>query len=199
MFDDPFIIKGKRIFFWSDTHFNHNKEFVWGVRGFKSATEHTDELIHRINSTVKENDILFHLGDFCLNSTWEQFEDIIDKIKCSNIYYISGNHNSRIKQLQKDPSHRLYKKINFLGHYRECIINGQKVVLSHYPIYSWNAMGKESWMIHGHEHGAITNHGPNGTDGKILDVGVDNFKNPVSFQEVKDIMDKKEIRKVGHH
>ena len=199
MFDNPLIIKDKNVFFWSDTHFGHKKEFVWGKRGFTSVEEHDIHLVNAINGNVGENDILFHLGDFCLNYTQEQFENILFQIKCNNIHYINGNHNSRIKQFEHDLNNPLRHKVKYMGNYVEAIINNQMIVMMHYPIYSWNAMRKGSWMIHGHEHGAVLNHNQNGIDGKILDIGVDNFPCPLSFESVKTIMANKIVKQVGHH
>jgi calcineurin-like phosphoesterase family protein len=35
----------KKIWFTSDTHFGHQKEFIWGPRGFKSSKEHDEAII----------------------------------------------------------------------------------------------------------------------------------------------------------
>jgi len=56
--------ESKKIFFTSDTHFNHDREWVFKARGFSNIKEHNDCLIKNINELVRENDILFHLGDF---------------------------------------------------------------------------------------------------------------------------------------
>lgn len=206
--DKPLKIPAdKDVYFTSDTHFYHKLDVVWAKRGYDSIEDHYQGVIDNINSKVGKDDILIHLGDWGLDITQEQFEDSVRLINCENIYYIFGNHNSRIKSwyretLNEENSEAFpvkYGKISFLGYYHEISYRKQIITLSHFPLYSWNMMNRGSWMIHGHEHGAIFDSSPEGTDGKILDVGIDNFPTPVSFDEVKTIMSNKNIRTVGHH
>lgn len=205
----------QKIFFTSDLHIGHRQEFVWKSRGFDSVEEHDESILNNINSIVKDDDILFNLGDLTLNTTIERFEDIILKIKCKNMYMFFGNHPNRhyknvyipmVKNILGDkytPESEIYplryKNIIYLNHITELILGGQYVVLCHYPLYSWNHMKDGSWMLHGHEHSAVPEHLPDGKYGKILDVGWDYFKKPLSFNEIEEIMKNKEIVSVGHH
>ena len=80
MFERPLKINhsdNHRVFFTSDTHFNHDKEFIYGSRGYKDRYEHNDALIAKINEVVRPQDTLIHLGDFCLNITPPEFEEIL--------------------------------------------------------------------------------------------------------------------------
>ena len=56
-----------RTFVTSDTHFGHDREFLYGPRGFTSIQEHDEEVIRRWNSVVNPEDEVFHLGDVMLN------------------------------------------------------------------------------------------------------------------------------------
>lgn len=193
----------QRIFFTSDTHFNHNQPFIFNARGYNSITEHNDSLINKINELIRPQDLLFHLGDFCLNSSISEFESFIERIHCSNIYYIWGNHNSCIKTLyeesikleyQKEIEVYPYKvgKITYLGFYNEILINGQLVILHHYPHQVFNGMKKESWQLSGHSH----YNNPNTrieNPMKILDVGWDGHHKPLSFNEIQKIMSNKKF------
>lgn len=198
------------VYFTSDTHFGHNQKFIYETRGFSSIIEHDTKIIENINSVVHTDDVLFHLGDFCLNTTQYRFEEIIDSINCKNIYYIWGNHNSRIQSVYDigvsskygpgvDVYPYKYKNIIFVGPYIECIINGKFIVMSHFPMYSWNYMKNGSWCLHGHEHCAVADHLPDGNEGKILDVGWDFYKTPVAFSELESIMHRKSVKSIGHH
>ena len=40
----------KKIYFSSDLHFSHNKDFIYKARGFTSIEEHDEEIIKRFNS-----------------------------------------------------------------------------------------------------------------------------------------------------
>jgi calcineurin-like phosphoesterase family protein len=212
----------QKVWFVSDTHLFHNKSFVWEVRGHTSPEDHTNFVIGKINELVKEDDILFHLGDITLNCTEEQFEDTIKQIRCRSVYLLWGNHNSpswkiyqrevaqSLKRLTQnytsasvDGWHKedefevypfRYKNLVFLGNYVEVILNGQYIVLTHYPIHSWNNMNKGTWHLFGHMH---CKNSP--TNGRRLDVGWDGYKKPLSFEEVKEIMDIKEILSDGGH
>jgi len=55
--------------FTSDEHFNHEnilKLFVY--RPFRSVDEMNTTIIQRHNARVKDNDVVFHLGDFKLTT-----------------------------------------------------------------------------------------------------------------------------------
>lgn len=54
------------IYFTSDTHFNHDREFIWGPRGFKNINESNKTIIDNWNNTVGPNDDVYMLGDFSL-------------------------------------------------------------------------------------------------------------------------------------
>ena len=51
----------ERIFVFSDAHFGHDREFLWGPRGFKSSIEHDEATIANWNSVVGPDDIVYHL------------------------------------------------------------------------------------------------------------------------------------------
>ena len=55
-----------KIFFTSDTHFNHDREFVYSSRGFKTIQEMNGTLVKNWNETVGNDDDIYVLGDFFL-------------------------------------------------------------------------------------------------------------------------------------
>lgn len=204
------INRDKNVFVTSDTHFGHNKSFIYESRGYSSIQEHDASIIEILNDKVNEDDILFHLGDFCLNVSFDKFENILNKIKCKTIYYIWGNHNSQISQAYKCEVEKSYgknmevyptkyKNIIYLGNQFECCIYGKYIVMNHFPLLSWNYMTHGSWHLHGHEHCKIKEHLPDGNSGKILDVGWDYYKSPILFNELEIIMNKKTKKSIGHH
>jgi len=196
----------QNVFFTADSHFYHNRDFVWKARGYSSLYNHTDKVLEKINELVKYSDVMFHLGDFALNTSSEQFESLLSRINCQWVYYINGNHNSRIQdvyrktileQFGKDDINVYpikYRNIIFVGDYLEVEIDKQTIILSHYPLYSWNHMNHGAWHCFGHIHSE-----KDVSVGKSIDVGWDQHKKPVSFQELKQIMDKKSIKSEGHH
>jgi calcineurin-like phosphoesterase family protein len=202
-----------KVWFFSDPHLGHLRDFVWEARGYTSPDHHTDSIIDGINAEVKANDILICLGDLCLNSTPAQVDGYLDRIICQNFWCLFGNHNNPHEKtiylpgknkICSDPRIRWvypvkHKNMSYIGHYVEMTVNNQFIVLCHYPLISWNHLTKGSWMLCGHEHGNLPATRPEATDGKILDVGWDLFKKPLSFNELKVIMDKKTMCSVGHH
>jgi calcineurin-like phosphoesterase family protein len=202
-----------KVYVTSDPHLGHDRDFVWGYRGYSCCDDHTEGVIKTINDTVRPNDILFMLGDHTLNTTKEQFDAYLDRINCRNFFCLFGNHNNpHEKSIYRPERDKLvnsrvqwvfpvkYKNMTYMGHYAEVVVNGQLIVMCHYPFRSWISASKGSWCLCGHEHGQMPETRPEATNaGKILDVGWDVFKRPISFSEIKEIMDKKPICQVGHH
>ena len=46
-----------RIFITSDTHFGHDRAFLYGPRGFTNYVEHDTAIIENWNNTVTDDDI----------------------------------------------------------------------------------------------------------------------------------------------
>lgn len=211
----------QKVYWLSDTHFNHNRDFVYGARGFASAEEHTDTIINKINELVRPNDILFHAGDFCLNTEEAGFNSLLTRINCQNIYMTWGNHNNPLwKVYKREVRYKLeginegfpieefeaveiypfrYKNMVFLGNYAEITVDGQYFVLCHYPIHVWNYVKDGAKMICGHSHYGLPFSQADNLNAKILDVGWDGYARPLSTNEVLDIMNTKAIFETGDH
>ena len=201
-----------RVYFTSDTHFNHDKAFIYESRGYKNRYEHNDALIAKINELVRPEDTLIHLGDFCLNITMPEFEQILARINCRSIGYIWGNHNSCIRRqyeetlrvdVQRDDI-EIYPytigKITYLGYYKEIVVNGHQIVLHHYPHQIWNQMQNGAWQLSGHSHYTNPTTQLDNPDNKILDVGWDGHAKPLSFPEIQKIMmNKSHVKQDKHH
>ena len=55
------------VFITSDLHFGHDKAFLYAPRGFSTITEHDATVISNWNSVIAPEDIVYVLGDVCLN------------------------------------------------------------------------------------------------------------------------------------
>lgn len=186
------------IYFTSDTHYNHgnicrgvsnwlNKD---GCRDFDTLKEMNDAIVENINTIVREDDILFHLGDWSFGG----FGSIIDfrkKLRCQNIYLTFGNHDHHIER-NKEGVQGYFKNCRDR---REISVEGQKIVLSHYAMRVWNKSHRGYWQLYGHSHGSLPG------IGKQMDVGIDTHPEfrPYHFEEIKQIMDTKKINYVDGH
>lgn len=86
------------IFVTSDLHFGHDREFLWGPRGFKSSKEHDEAIIANWNSVVSPEDDVYVLGDIMLGDN-EWGRECMNKLE-GRIHLIRGNH---------DTDHRWYE------------------------------------------------------------------------------------------
>lgn len=177
----------QNIFFTSDTHFWHKNIIKFCNRPFSSIEEMNDTIIENWNKVVGENDIVFHLGDFCFCGS-DKFKDIIEKLN-GRIYLILGNHDWKTIK-----NHHTSK---FEGIYQQLAIkvNGRKIYLNHFPFLCYGSSYKNNpvWALSGHTHICkIRNTGKDFERMNYLfptqyDVGVDfNDYTPISFKEVKE-------------
>lgn len=185
------MFEPESIFFTSDHHFSH--KLMLKLRNFNILKEHDEFLIDRWNSKIPlKKAVVFHLGDFSLGSLGYTFS-LLEKLN-GNICLIKGNHdklNSVLKKKfiwvkdvydlkvkDKDPRFPWCK-----GTFR--------VFLSHYAHRTWPASHHGSLHLYGHSHSKL----PDDSKSLSFDVGVDCHDCfPLSWNEVKDIMSKKQSR-----
>lgn len=181
------------IFFTSDLHLQHQRIIEYCSRPFTDLDEMNKTLCHNWNTKVRENDIVFVLGDFCFGGqkNWLEFIYRLNGF----IYLIKGNHDHSIP---KNTSN-LDKKFTWIDGFLNIRIldeefdgGDQRITLCHYPMLSWYLSQKGAWHFFGHIHS-----GPKSTsEDKDLpikssqyDVGVDNNNyEPLSWDEIKIIM-----------
>src|SRR5688572_6505201 len=89
-----------KMFLTSDLHCFHKQDFTWEKRGYSSREDHTWGVVKEINKTCRPTDILFCLGDFCLNTSEEEFYTLIGAIDCK-LHLLLGNHPNPIYKLYK--------------------------------------------------------------------------------------------------
>ena len=191
------------LFVTSDTHFNHNQEFVYKKRGYDSPDKMTHDMINTINSVVGENGILLHLGDFCLNTSTEQYHFILSRLRIKEIWMLWGNHNNPIQKtyggtVEQVAAFNQGVFIKYLNHYFT-FRRGKKIfVCFHFPISVWDGMNRGSMHLCGHSHGSHPLSRPENKTSKILDCGWDIHKKPLNMKEVEHILDSKKINSIHH-
>lgn len=80
-----------RLFFTSDTHFNHTNILQYCNRPFKTVDQMNETIITNWNNVVEPDDVVFHIGDFCLGGA-EEWNKILDRLN-GRIYLVLGNHD----------------------------------------------------------------------------------------------------------
>ena len=206
--------KGQRLFFTSDTHYNHanicSSTTQWtgtvSCREFASLEQMNSHLIANINEVVGQDDILFHLGDWSFGG-FDQIKIFRDSIFCKNVHIITGNHDHHIEN-NKEGVQSLFSSVNkylnlnvkyTVGTYAP-IMGEARFALMHFPIASWDNMARGAIHLHGHVHFE-----PNKRIGlgKMMDVGCDgNGLYPIEMSEVLSIMRGQPIKSMfefDHH
>lgn len=200
--------------FWvSDLHTYHDPNWtipIWEGRGYRNAQECAEHQIQKINERVGPDDILWNLGDNFLNSSDDQCKKWWAAIKCRNIKYIWGNHESCPYRIYKDRVKEqyglddvevyplTYSNVTFLGNHQEIYIGKQLIVMNHFPLRIWHKDSRSSWNISGHSHLNDDGRRPEAANQKGLDVGWDYKRDVWSFEEIEDIMSTKTIKILDH-
>lgn len=174
-----------KIFLTSDTHFGHDREFLWGPRGFTSSQEHDEAVIKNWNKTVSAEDTVYHLGDLMLGDNLYGIECV--KRLNGHIKLIRGNHDTdaRWKLYEKLPNVELvgwadvikYKKYNFyLSHHPTLTSNLEKA--PHLRMHLINLYG------HTHQMGKFYQDMP-----YMFHVGLDSNDNrPILLDDAIELM-----------
>ena len=136
------------IFVTSDHHFGHANIIKYCDRPFESLLEMDLAMIGRWNEVVGVDDDVWHLGDFCLGGTkWAKY--YFSRLN-GNVDLVPGNHDHR--WLDGPRLYTMSGPVHVLPPLFETEIDGQHIVLCHYPLASWNRMHHGSVHFHGHTH-----------------------------------------------
>lgn len=194
------------IYFTSDSHYNHYNIIKYCNRPFSTVEEMDQHILDKTNAYVKAEDTLYHLGDiaFARTNRWvDKCRYYLDQINCRDIRIIWGNHDN--KSARNEAGKKLSDYYNCRD-FDEIKINGQRITLCHYAMAIWNKSHRGAWHLYGHSHAGaedyLNRHFPGR---KSMDVGIDNIYKiageyrPISFDEVKEIMDSRAGCTFDHH
>lgn len=179
---------GNKVYFTSDTHFYHTNIIGFCKRPFKNVQDMNEVLIANWNRVVAQDDIVFHLGDFCLGGSHEWIS-ILDRLN-GKIYLILGNHD--MKNIRQGYINRFESVA--MQMYIE--VDKQKIYLNHCPFLCYGGSYDGTWQLFGHVHTSKNNTGKDASRLNMLfptqyDVGVDNNDfAPVSYEQVKGIINR---------
>ena len=186
-------LSGKNLFFTSDTHFYHPNIIRYCNRPFNSVEEMNETLIRNWNEVVPPDGRVFHLGDFAFGGEAE-WNSVLSRLN-GKIFIILGNHD--IQNIKSEAMERFEAVAQqmLIG------VDGQKIILNHYPLLAFGGSYHNIWQLFGHVHsGPYTQTAEESTRGKDIprlanlfptqyDVGVDNNEfRPVPFARLKEII-----------
>jgi calcineurin-like phosphoesterase family protein len=209
----------EKVFFVSDLHYGHDKDFIWKPRGFSNAKDCNEALVQTWNTRVPDDGIVFHVGDFIIKAEAADFWALVRRLKFKTLYLLWGNHNSGQGQAYKNTLFRNYptaidydgtlkyevypldfeldnnpnRRVVFLHQYATVQVNKQLFVLCHFPIISHERMGHNSIHICGHSHGDLPLTRPDTGLGKRLDVGIESFGGPVAASYVIELLSHRDL------
>jgi len=139
----------------SDTHFNHvnilkfvNEDGSRVRPEFDNLEDMNEHIIDRWNSVVKDNDVVYHLGDvhFGAHANEKLNRTILNRLR-GRKYLIVGNHDN----LSDPVLHECFRKVTFWNYLKE-----HNVSLSHIPLHestmSEGKGGMQTLNVHGHIH-----------------------------------------------
>jgi len=189
------------IHFTSDHHFGHDNIRRYCDRPFATIEKMDEALIVEWNKVVRPDDVVYHLGDFTLNSgdmARSYFQQLNGKV------YILGNsfhHDKRWLQWIPDKIRAYYTRQHMVTilppiHTMKFdlatpLSDNPFIALCHFPMAVWPRKHYSAIHLHGHSHGNYQG------EGKILDVGVDSVNKiwgayrPVSLNEVIEYMEER--------
>lgn len=108
----------QKVYLISDTHFSHKNIIKYESRPFKDTFEMDEFMIEKWNSTINENDLVFHLGDVIISGA-KRAEDMLPRLNGRKIL-ILGNHDhfskTKWRKLGFEPYDRYFYKDYILTH-----------------------------------------------------------------------------------
>ena len=193
-------ITHQNIFFTSDWHLFHDNVLIYDKRPFKDVYEMHETLVKNWNNKVPSDAVVFYMGDLSFAKNIKLTIPIVEQLN-GQIHFIMGNHD-RYEDIKKiGRFENIYDLINLRVTDIDAPKNEQSIVLSHYPILSWNKINRGSYHLHGHEHMHLAREKEWEWyyKLKVLDMGCNGWDyTPVSYQEVKEIMKTKETKQIHH-
>lgn len=150
-----------KTYYWSDLHLGHQR--VAETRGFSTVQEHDEHIAAAWRRTVKENDIVWVLGDISGGSHEPALELISTLPGRKKIIW--GNHDKGHSAHQGGTEAaqaflKVFESADSVGRRR---VDGMQFMLSHFP-YTGERGGRQDrypefrlrdlgqWLVHGHVH-----------------------------------------------
>jgi len=164
-----------RVHFTADCHFGHASIIRMAGRPFGSIEEHDQALIDAWNAHVAPGDTVFVVGDFAHKADNPQAAKIFERLRGTK-HLVVGNHDGEFVRTQL-PWASVMDRVKLT-------VDGQKIVLDHYPLRSWEGVRSGAIQLFGHVHNRID------VWSNSCDVGVDAWGyRPVTLFDIRARLD----------
>lgn len=141
-----------KIFLSSDSHFGHDREFLWGPRGFRSIEEHDEAIITNWNDVVTNEDDVYVLGDLMLGDN-EHGKKCVERLN-GRIHLVRGNHDTDVRWYNIYPY--LFNVVEQCGWATGLNYRKYHFYLSHFPTLTGNlkkgSLHQCTLSLFGHTH-----------------------------------------------
>lgn len=150
------------IWFIADLHIGHknilfhqpNRIEPMSLKDDKDIEGHDSYIVETWLSQTKENDHIYVLGDMIMGS--QEFAiRVLNRLKSNGckIHLLVGNHDKSIRTMTNMfESIDLIKRVVFKKNEFEFLDADFEVILSHYPLKSWEGKCRGSMNLYGHVH-----------------------------------------------
>ena len=160
----------QRVFFMGDLHYNHSNVIRFDSRPFNDVEAMNDYIERELKTKLRPDDILFDLGDLFWKTEQSKMLHLMNQIPAKRIYKILGNHDKPV--IYKSMLNQFFIEV---GDIFDVNIKYQgelvKVILSHYPILSWQCKSHGSIHLHAHCHGNLDQFNEESQDLRV-DIGL---------------------------
>lgn len=162
-----------RSFFTADTHFFHGGVIRAAGRPFASVDLMNEHMITCWNAVVKNNDTVWHLGDFGYRGDALRYAQVFARLNGTK-HLIIGNH---------DNASAIGLKWASVSPLQTITDSGKKVTLCHYPLREWPYYFSGGLHLFGHCHNRISG------SHRSMDVGVDSIGYfPLTLGQIQERM-----------
>ena len=159
------------VFFIADLHFGHKAILKYERRPFKDIDDMDNALVENWNSVVKDNDLVFLLGDVSLYNS-AKTKELCQRLR-GNVVLIKGNHDGHTDTTYRDSG------ISRIYDYP--IIYDKFWMLSHEPLYTNANMPYANIFGHVHATKAYTHYSD-----QSFCVSVERINyTPIHFDQIK--------------
>jgi calcineurin-like phosphoesterase family protein len=128
-------------------------------------------MVARWNEVVGPDDEVWHLGDFAVGQSAARTGELLDALLGTKHLIVGNNDGAATTSLTQWAS---------VQHYAELDVDGTWLMLCHYPLRTWNRIGRGALNLHGHSHGRLA------PLARQVDVGVDcwDFR-PITLADIR--------------